>query len=128
MIRQPSTMKQIYAWHRAAVSGDAPPIHDGMPEAGWFKTRLTKGGPWVAVEIKVEREVDPMTGELLAPETMIAICDGFRRDPTRLWTYLKPITREEHAALATRREAIPEMAATMARLDPRNLATMRPSR
>jgi hypothetical protein len=117
VIRQPTPMSALYAWHREAVQGFDPPIHDGVPECGWFKTRLVRGGPWVAVEIKVVRDICPETGELLGPERLVAICDGDRRDPARLWTHLTPITRDEHAALILRREAIPAMAATMARLD-----------
>lgn len=117
MIRQPSSFSQLYAWHRAALAGESPLIHDGLPECGWYRTKLIKGGPWVAVEIKVEREICPDTGELLGPERLVATADGMRRDPARLWTFLEPITRAEYGALLTRREAIPAMAATMAKLD-----------
>lgn len=117
MIRQPSTIAQLYGWHRAAIAGDAPPIHEGHPECGWYRTRLVKGGPWVPVEIKVERQIDPETGELTGPERLIAIADGMRRNPESLWTFLTPITRDEHAALIERRHSIPAMAATMARID-----------
>jgi hypothetical protein len=117
MIRQPSTMSDLYRWHRSAIAGDELPVHDGIPECGWYRTRLVKGGPWCAVEIRVEREICPDTGELLGPERLIAICDGMRRDPARMWTFITPITRAEHDALIRRREAIPAMAATMARLD-----------
>ena len=117
MIRQPSSMARLYEWHRAAMAGDAPPVFDGIPECGWYRTKLIKGGPWVAVEIRVEREIDPDTGELIAPERLIAIADGMRRDAARLWTYLTPISRAEHDALIDRRASIPAMAATMAKLD-----------
>lgn len=117
MIRQPSSAAQLYAWHRAAVSGEAPPVHDGLPEAGWFKTKLVKGGPFVPVEIRVEREVDPESGELLAPERLICICDGQRRNAESLWSYLTPISRDEFRALKDRRADIPAMAATMVAID-----------
>ncbi|GLS88054.1 hypothetical protein GCM10010873_30280 [Cypionkella aquatica] len=95
----------------------APPIHDALPEAGFYKTKLVRGGPWAAVEIKIERDVDLETGELTAPERLFAICDGERRNAARLWTYLTPISREEHRALLQRREFIPAMAATRATID-----------
>lgn len=117
MIRQPSTMSQLYRWHRQAVAGEAPPIHEGHPECGWYRTRLVRGGPFVPVEIKVEREIDPETGELAGPERLIAIVDGMRRNPESIWTFLTPITRDEHAALIERRHSIPAMAATMAKID-----------
>ena len=99
MIRQPSPASQLYRWWNDALAGMAPPVHDGLAEAGFYKTRLVKGGPWAAVEIKVQRDIDFETGELTGPERLIAICDGDRRDPARIWTYLTPISREEHRAL-----------------------------
>ena len=116
-IRQPSSAAQLYAWHRAAMAGNCPAQHDGLPECGWFKTRLVRGGPWVPVEIRVEREICLETYELLGPERLICICDGQRRNAARLWTYLTPISREEHKALANRATAIPAMAASMVAID-----------
>ena len=124
-MRHPSSASQLYAWHRAALLGHAPPIHDGLPECGWYRTRLVRGGPWVAVEIRIVRDVDFDTGELTCPEKFIAIVDGDRRRAEPLWTYLEPISREEHADLLTRCESIPAMAATHARLD-LSLQPMRP--
>ena len=117
MMRMPTPASQLYAWHRAALSGDDPPIHDGLAEAGFYKVRMVKGGPWAAVEIKVERDIDFETGELTAPERLVAICDGERRNPANLWTYLTPISRDEHRAILERRQFIPEMAATRAKID-----------
>lgn len=117
MIRQPTPPSRAYAWHRAAIAGDALPQHDGLPECGWFKTRLIKGGPYVAARIWIEREIDPATGELAAPEVYRCEVDGERRDPARIWTYLKPISREEYDRLLHRRNLIPEMQASMARVD-----------
>ena len=99
MMRVPSPASQLYAWHRAALAGDNPPIHDGLAECGFYKTKIVRGGPWAAVEIKVERDIDFETGELTAPERLVAICDGERRNPANLWTYLTPISRDEHRAL-----------------------------
>jgi hypothetical protein len=99
MMRPPTPARQLYRWWNDALAGMAPPIHDGMPECGFYKTRIVKGGPWAATEIKIVRDVDLDTGELTAPERFIAICDGERRSAARLWTYLTPISREEHRAL-----------------------------
>lgn len=117
MMRRPSTMADLYRWHRTAILDPSTPRHPDLPECGWYRTRFCRGGPWVAVEITVEREICPDTGELLGPERLVATADGMRRDPARLWTFLEPITRAEYGALLTRREAIPAMAATMAKLD-----------
>ncbi len=117
MMRRPSTSAELYAWHRQAVRGSRPPVHEGIPECGWFKTRMTKGGPWVPVRIWCEREVCPLTGELVAPEILRCEADGQMRNPARLWTYLLPISREEHAALSERRVSIPAMQATMVKIN-----------
>lgn len=117
MIRQPTPLKALYAWHRAAIAGEAPPMHEGAPECGWFKTRIVKGGPWVAVEIKVEREIDIETGELAGDERLIALVDGVRRNPASIWTHLTPISREEFEALKRRQADLPEMQATHVRMD-----------
>lgn len=117
MIRRPSSIAQLYAWHKAALAGEAPPIHDGMPEAGWYKRKLVKGGPWVAVCIRVERDIDPETSELIAPERLVADVDGRRDDPAQHWTYLTPISRAEYEALLYRQSLIPGMADTKTPMD-----------
>jgi hypothetical protein len=117
MIRQPSPAARLYAWHRAAIAGEAPAIHDGLPECGWYKRRLVKGGPWIPVRIFVQREVDPETGELLGPEVLVADADGKLADPTHHWTYLTPITRAEYEALLFRQSTVPGMADSATPLD-----------
>ena len=116
-IRRPTPPSVALAWWKAAVAGGNPPQHEGLPQCGWFKTRLTKGGPWVAARIWIDREIDPLTGELAAPEEYRCEIDGDRRDPAKVWTYLEPISREEYAALLHRRLSIPAMQASMAKLD-----------
>lgn len=117
MIRQPSLTSALYAWHRAAVAGKAPPQHEGDPQCGWYRTRLVRGGPWVPARIWIEREIDPYSGELLSPEVFRCEIDGQRRDPYRVWTYITPIPREEYDALIARRASIPAMKATLAKID-----------
>lgn len=117
MIRRPTPTAQLYAWHREALGNPDLPRHDSFPQCGWYQTKLVKGGPWVAAEIWVEREIDPETGELTAPEVLRCEIDGMRRDPAAIWTHLRPISRADHRALLQRREDIPEMAATMATID-----------
>lgn len=117
MIRQPSSLKMIYAWHRAAIAGEAPPMHEGAPEAGWFKTRIVKGGPYVPVEIIVEREIDVETGELASDERLVAIIEGQRRNPASIWTHLTPISRADFEALQQRHSDLPVMQATHVRMD-----------
>lgn len=96
MIRQPSSFKQLYAWWTAAVAGQSPDQHDGVPHAGWYKRRLVKSGPWVPVRIYVDREIDAETGELASDEVLRIEVEGLDGgDPAEHWTYLKPITVAE---------------------------------
>lgn len=126
MIRQPTPLVEAYRWYWAALEGRAPEAHEGDPQCGWYRTRLVKGGPWVAVEIRMVRVIDDETGELTEPERLVCTADGERRDPAKLWTYLEPIPRAEFDALIKRRERIPEMAATKAPLKLSQMAMMRP--
>lgn len=96
MIRRPSTFRQLYGWWQSALAGDNPPRHDGEPEAGYYKRRFVKGGPWVAVRIYVERDIDSETGELTCDEVLRIEVEGLDGgDPADHWTYLTPITRRE---------------------------------
>ncbi|WYK05445.1 hypothetical protein DWF04_005935 [Cereibacter sphaeroides f. sp. denitrificans] len=117
MIRQPSSAKQLYAWWNAALSNPDMPRHEGIPEAGFYKTRLCRGGPWVPVRLYVEREIDPETGELLGPERIVAECEGERRRAEPLWLHLQPISRAEFDEITERPASIPCMAATRAAVD-----------
>lgn len=96
MIRQPSTYQRLYAWHTAYMAGNNPPRHEDDPQCGWFKMRRVKGGPWVPVQILVDRDIDHATGELLADERLRIEVEGIDKgDPLRLWTYLTPISNAE---------------------------------
>lgn len=117
MIRQPSTAAQLFAWWRSAVADPETVRHDGLPECGWFKRRFVKGGPWVPVRIFVRREIDPETGELSCPETLVADVDGKLCDPATHWTHLTAISREEYDALLYRASIIPGMADNRKKLD-----------
>lgn len=116
-MRMPTPPSKALAWHRAALAGENPPTHDGLPQCGWFKVRLIKGGPWVAAKIWIEREIDPLTGELAEPERYACEVDGERRSPASIWTHLRPISKAEYEALLHRRLMIPAMQASMAKVD-----------
>ncbi|MBS8227133.1 hypothetical protein [Vannielia litorea] len=124
MIRQPSSLSQLYAWHRAALAGENPPRHDGLPECGWFKRRLVKNGPWVPVRIYIEREIDPATGELTCDEIMRIEVEGLDGgDPANHWTYLTPITRREFDHLVDYRLRDSRMLDARQRIDLSNAPT-----
>lgn len=125
-MRQPTTEAQAYRWWRDALAGLRPARHEDDPQCGFYKTRVVRGGPLVGVAIWLEQDIDPETGELTAPETLAAICNGVTRRPDwirRNWTYFRPISDADYDALIGFQASIPEMAATNARLD---LAAMAP--
>lgn len=124
-MRRPSTARQLYMWHTLALRGDSAPRHDGFPECGWYKTRFVQGGPWVPVQIVVEREIDPQTGELCSDERLFAITDGERRPAESIWLSLRPISRTEFDDLENHRRSNPAMLATNVKID-LTAAPMRP--
>lgn len=117
MMRQPTRARCAYEWWRSALRGENPPRSDGLPESGWFKTKLVKGGPWVAARIWLERDIDRETGELADDERFACEVDGMRVGAASVWLHLVPISREEHAELLHRRNQIPAMQASKARID-----------
>lgn len=44
-------VKPGYEWWAAALAGNFGPVHDGQPEAGFYRVRRGKGGPWEPVAI-----------------------------------------------------------------------------
>lgn len=117
MIRQPSTFRQLYDWHSRAVKGEDVPRQDGVPECGYYRRRMVKGGPWVPVRIYVEREIDAETGELAGPETIKAEQLGQPVNPVPIWTHLHPIRRDEYEALVDLHRTDTRMAATHVAMD-----------
>lgn len=116
MMRQPTTTAVAYAWWRAALRDPSTPRHDGEPQAGFYQTRMVRGGPFVAVRIWLEQETDE-NGELVADEKLRAELNGERRDPAAIWTFCRPISRAAYDALAGLKSTVPFMAATRAAID-----------
>ena len=115
MIRQPTPVSRLYAWHRAALAGKPVTIHEGEPQCGWFKTRMVKGGPLGPASITIQRDVDE-NGELASDERLVCEVNGERRDPVKAWLSLckNPISRAEYLDLQDLQRRHPEMAATHA--------------
>lgn len=40
-----------YTWWRNALEGNKGPIKDGEPQAGFYRRRLVRGGPWIPIAI-----------------------------------------------------------------------------
>lgn len=128
MMRQPTPFTEAFAWHRAAVAGGHVELHDGLPQAGFFRMQRVKGGPFVPVRIFIMRETDPDTGELTEPERFVAEVEGLRADPVAIWSYLTPISRADFDALVERHRSDDAMAATMVPLDLSKTPTLPPRR
>ena len=72
------------------------------PRPGFYKMRLVRGGPWVAVMIWVDDPTDELTGEPLdRPPMLRALVDEVERDPYEVWTSCagRPIPHEEYVYL-----------------------------
>lgn len=97
MIRRPTPLTELYAWHSAILAGHRPLTPVGEPQPGWFKRRLIKGGVFVPARIWLEQEIDEITGELMADERLLCEVAGERRDPDEEWTWLAghPISEAE---------------------------------
>lgn len=117
-MRTPTRYSDLYEkWRIASEGGDAE-FEDGMPQAGYYKTRLSRGGPFVPVEIICVQITDDETGELLEPERYQALLpNGEKRDPEPIWTFLTPIKISEFHALNDLYKADPRMAATNVAVD-----------
>lgn len=109
-MRRPTPFTQLYAWHRAYMAGENPERHETEAHAGWYKTRLIKQGPWVPVRIFVDRDIDPITGELMDDERLLIEVEGIvKGDPLDRWTWLTPISRKEYMHLMDYRLRDPRM-------------------
>lgn len=118
MIRRPSRMVDLYAWHRAALAGQRPSIDEAEPQCGWFRCRMVRNGPWIPARIWCEQETDA-AGDLTAPEDLRAEIDGRPADAAVIWMRVaaRPITRQAYDALLAERLSNARMAATHAAYD-----------
>ena len=98
--RQPSngcSMQPVddLAWWRAALAGEAPLITE-EPQAGYYKRRLVKGGPFVPVEFWTVRQYDD-AGDLTDDVKTMCSVDGWVVDAVDNWTYCaaQPIPKAE---------------------------------
>jgi|TARA_R110000744_G_scaffold281540_1_gene393412 hypothetical protein len=110
-------MASLLIWHRSSLRGEEPERHETVVHCGWFKLKEIKGGPWVPAKIYIYRETCRETGELLCDELFRLDINGIEFDPYDKWTFLKPISKEDYAALIQRQRDIPAMQATRTRID-----------
>ncbi|MEL6411692.1 MAG: hypothetical protein AAFQ38_14945 [Pseudomonadota bacterium] len=108
MIRRPT--EDPLKWWRQALRDPSTPRHDADPQPGFYFRQMVKNGPRVPVEVYLHQEIDPDTGDLTEPETVKARQLGWDVDPTVIWTFLKPIPRDDFDALVERHRTDDRMA------------------
>ena len=96
-MRRPLTDDESLAWWRAAMAGKKPTVYD-EPQAGWYRRRLVKDGPWCSVRIWLEQPVDAETGELCGDAYYCCDVDGRPADPEHHWLFCctQPIAETEY--------------------------------
>lgn len=114
MIRRPTSVAKMLAWHRAYLAGERPATHEDEIQCGWFRCRMVRGGPWVPAKIWLHREIDPVTQELTADEEFRALLGDEFSSPLYVWGRANghPISREQYNALHEARASDPKMLAT----------------
>lgn len=85
------TEQNAYAWWELALTGEkigGPklPVHEGIPEIGFFRKRKFKGGPWQAVAIFEDG------GKI------VAMVDDTMVDPSDIWTFVcrNPVSYDDY--------------------------------
>lgn len=78
--------QQDWSYWQKALAGEKPPIHEGDPQSGFYKRRISRKGPFVPVAIWRDGE------------EWVALVDGKPTDAEALWTWVadKPITKAEY--------------------------------
>lgn len=100
MILEQREITESEYW-RERVAGPGPykiPLINEFPQAGFFRTRMVKGGPLVPCRIWLIETFDPETGDLMADTECKAEVNGKEEDAYRIWSYCadKPITEAEY--------------------------------
>lgn len=102
-MRKPTSKDVAFKWWREALEGVAPPPINEVPQAGYYKRRLVKGGPWVPVAIWIDSQTDE-SGELVQQEIIRCAVDGRESDPVTQWGYCcsHPISEVEFKRLVSK--------------------------
>ena len=80
-----------YTYWQNALKGTFGPVHDGDAQPGFYRKRISKAGPYVAVAIWQDGD-------------MVALVDGKEADPAEIWSFVcqYPITeRQYHQRMET---------------------------
>lgn len=95
-------------WWKRALAGAPVPIKDGFPEAGYYKTKAVRNGPWLPARVWLEREIDD-DGEQLNEDRILCLVNGVECDAVQEWVRLSafPITPQEYERLRKAPEPLP---------------------
>jgi hypothetical protein len=109
VIRTPTPLDAQLAWHRAAMAGvyaEKPVTFSEIPQCGWFKRKLVKGGVFVPAKIWLFSPTDPETGELCGDERLQCEVGGAFADPADAWPWLcsNPISEADFGYLMAVRD------------------------
>lgn len=85
-VTEPRTTSAMW---QALLADPRHPRPVDRPAPGYYRTKLRRGGPWVAARIWGEGE----------PESLFCIVGDRERDPHAAWPSLQAITPEAYAAL-----------------------------
>lgn len=115
-MREPSSAADRWRWWEDTLAGKDPPIHEGEPQAGFYKVRRFSYGKWARGPFVPARiwwdatDIDAETGELLSDEKLLAEIDGKPVNPWRKWEWIarRPITEEEWEWLKALSPLLPE--------------------
>lgn len=85
-------------WWRHAVVGNVQPVRAGVPEPGFYRTRLVQGGPFVPARIWIVRTMCPATREPMADDVYHAIAAGRPVSVWNVWPWWgkSPISRADY--------------------------------
>lgn len=86
------------AGRRATDPLPPPVVGDWPPTAGFYRGRMVRGGPWLAIRIWFGPPLDPDTGEECdRAKRWQATRGGAEADPRQLWPYVAnhPIAEAE---------------------------------
>lgn len=87
-MRRPTPQKELYRYYWDALDDiESVSPHPNDPQAGFYRARLVKDGPWVPVAIWVTQTIDKETGELLEPEALVCVVNGKHADPDEAWNW-----------------------------------------
>lgn len=98
----PKAKADPFAWHAAALAGKASKIIPDIPQCGWYKRRLVRGGPWVAARIWREPDTDLITNRPNGNDILMCEVGADRRDVYSEWMKLctQPIKESDYLHLA----------------------------